>query len=351
MFFESWFGLLRVLVVGTLAYAALVFLLRLSGKRTLAKLNAFDLIVTVALGSTLATVLLNNSVALAEGVLAFALLAGLQYAVALSVRSTRFDALVKSEPSLLLHKGRFLDAALRAQRVTRDEVLSALRAAGVPGPEQALAVVLETDGTLSVLGSRPPGEEGDGAASSRPACCRGRQAGIDAGPPRPEAAGAMRGEKRMVHITADSRLSWLRLALATLAATVGGVGMWSVVVALPAVEAEFGISRAAASLPYTLTMVGFALGGVAFGRAVDRFGLARPLAVAGIALGLGYAGAAAAQNLWQFALAQGLLIGAASSIGFGPLMAEVSHWFRRHRATAIAVCAAGNYRPAPSGRR
>ncbi|MFC4168793.1 DUF421 domain-containing protein [Teichococcus aestuarii] len=167
MFFESWFGLLRVLVVGTLAYAALVFLLRLSGKRTLAKLNAFDLIVTVALGSTLATVLLNNSVALAEGVLAFALLAGLQYAVAwLSVRSTRFDALVKSEPSLLLHKGRFLDAALRAQRVTRDEVLSALRAAGVPGPEQALAVVLETDGTLSVLGSRPPGEEGDGAASS-----------------------------------------------------------------------------------------------------------------------------------------------------------------------------------------
>lgn len=153
----------------------------------------------------------------------------------------------------------------------------------------------------------------------------------------------MRGGKRMVHITADSRLSWLRLALATLAATVGGVGMWSVVVALPAVEAEFGISRAAASLPYTLTMVGFALGGVAFGRAVDRFGLARPLAVAGTALGLGYAGAAAAQSLWQFALAQGLLIGAASSIGFGPLMAEVSHWFHRHRATAIAVCAAGNY--------
>lgn len=167
MFFESWFGLLRVLVVGTLAYVALVFLLRVSGKRTLAKLNAFDLIVTVALGSTLATVLLNNSVALAEGVLAFVLLAGLQYAVAwLSVRSARFDAMVKSEPTLLLHRGRFLDATLRAQRVTRDEVLSALRASGVAGPEQALAVVLETDGTLSVLG-RPPGErEEDGAAAS-----------------------------------------------------------------------------------------------------------------------------------------------------------------------------------------
>lgn len=147
----------------------------------------------------------------------------------------------------------------------------------------------------------------------------------------------------MADIVADSRQSWLRLALATLAATVGGVGMWSVVVALPAVEAEFGISRAAASLPYTLTMMGFALGGIVFGRAVDRYGLARPLAGAGIALGLGYAGTAAAQNLWQFALAQGLLIGAASSVGLGPMMAEVSHWFHRHRATAIAVCASGNY--------
>jgi len=152
MFFESWFSLLRVLVVGTLAYGSLVVLLRVSGKRTLAKLNAFDLIVTVALGSTLATVLLTKSVALADGILAFALLAGLQYGVAfLSVRSRRFDSLVKSEPTLLLHRGRFLGRAMQAQRVTRAEVVSALRSAGLASPEDALAVVLETDGTLSVV--------------------------------------------------------------------------------------------------------------------------------------------------------------------------------------------------------
>lgn len=152
MIFDSWSSLLRVLVVGTLAYVALVSLLRISGKRTLAKLNAFDLVVTVALGSTLATVLLNRSVALAEGVAAFALLIGLQWLVAtLSVRSARFGALVKSEPTLLLHRGRFLDGAMRDQRVTREEVVSALRASGLAGPEAAAAVVLETDGSLSVV--------------------------------------------------------------------------------------------------------------------------------------------------------------------------------------------------------
>ncbi|MGK7868827.1 DUF421 domain-containing protein [Falsiroseomonas sp. E2-1-a20] len=152
MFFESWFGILRVLVVGTLAYAALVVMLRVSGKRTLAKLNAFDLIVTVALGSTLATVLLSKSVALAEGLAAFALLAGLQYAVAwLSARSPRFSDLVKSEPTLLLHRGRFLEGAMRAQRVTRAEILAALRGSGAAEPGQVAAVVLETDGSLSIV--------------------------------------------------------------------------------------------------------------------------------------------------------------------------------------------------------
>ena len=152
MFFDDWFGLLRVVVVGTAAYAALVALLRASGKRTLAKLNAFDFVVTVALGSTLATVLLSKDVALAEGLLAFALLAGLQYAVAwLSVRSPRFSGLVKSEPSLLLHRGRFLEGAMRQQRVTHDEVVSALRSSGLARPEDAAAVVLETDGSLSVV--------------------------------------------------------------------------------------------------------------------------------------------------------------------------------------------------------
>lgn len=152
MLFESWWSLLRVLVVGTLAYVSLVALLRVSGKRTLAKLNAFDLVVTVALGSTLATVLLNRSIPLADGVAALLLLVALQYAVAfVSVRSPAFDALVKSEPTLLLHRGGFLDRALRQQRVTREEVVSAIRAAGVARIEDAGAVVLETDGTLSVV--------------------------------------------------------------------------------------------------------------------------------------------------------------------------------------------------------
>ena len=152
MFFDSWFGLVRVVVVGILAYAALVLLLRVSGKRTLAKLNAFDLIVTVALGSTLATVLLSKSVALVEGLAAFALLAGLQYAVAwLSVRSLRFSDLVKSEPTLLLHHGRFLESAMRSQRVTRAEILAALRSSGAVESGQVAAVVLETDGSLSVI--------------------------------------------------------------------------------------------------------------------------------------------------------------------------------------------------------
>lgn len=158
MFFDSLAGLGRVLIVGTLAYAALVLLLRVSGKRTLTKLNAFDLVVTVALGSTLATVLLSKSVALAEGILALALLIGLQYAITwLSVRSDRFQALVKSEPSLILHRGQFLEGAMRAQRVTREEMLAAMRASGVADPAAIEAVILETDGTLSIV-SEPAGD-------------------------------------------------------------------------------------------------------------------------------------------------------------------------------------------------
>ena len=154
MFFDTWMGLARVPIVGTLAYVALVAFIRISGKRTLTKLNAFDLVVTVALGSTLATVLLSNSVALAEGVLAMALLIFLQFVITwLSVRSSRFEGLVKSEPTLLLHRGHFLDGALRSQRVTRDEVISALRSQGESDIGSVDAVVLETDGSMSVLTS------------------------------------------------------------------------------------------------------------------------------------------------------------------------------------------------------
>ena len=156
MFFDSWFGLLRVLVVGTLAYGALVTILRMSGKRTLTKLNAFDLVVTVALGSTLATVLLSKSVVLAEGILAMALLVFLQFVITwLSVRSPGFRNLVKSEPTLIMHQGEFLDGAMRAQRITRDEVMAALRSNGVMDASQAAAVVLETDGTIAVIKRGP----------------------------------------------------------------------------------------------------------------------------------------------------------------------------------------------------
>lgn len=152
MLFDSWTSLLRVLVVGTLAYAALVFLLRVSGKRTLSKMNAFDLIVTVALGSTLATVLLSRDVALVEGVLAFALLIFLQLFITwLSVRSARFQGLLKAEPRLLLHRGRLLPSALRQERVTEEEVRAAVRSQGIASLEEVGAVVLETDGSFSVL--------------------------------------------------------------------------------------------------------------------------------------------------------------------------------------------------------
>ena len=152
MFFDSWTGLGHVLLVGTFAYVALVAILRISGKRTLTKLNAFDLVVTVALGSTLATVLLSKSVALAEGVLAMVLLVFLQFMITwLSVRSAGFRDLVKSEPTLIMHQGEFLEGAMRAQRMTRDEVMAALRSNGVMDASQAAAVVLETDGTIAVI--------------------------------------------------------------------------------------------------------------------------------------------------------------------------------------------------------
>lgn len=167
MFFNAWAALGRVLVVGPLAYAALVLLLRVSGKRTLTKLNAFDLVITMALGSTLADVLLNKSVALAEGVLALAVLIFLQFVVTWSsVRSERVQRLVKAEPTLLLHRGRFLDAAMRAQRVTREDVLAVLRGRGNAELGAVAAVVLETDGSLSVLSSGP--DDGPGTLSDVP---------------------------------------------------------------------------------------------------------------------------------------------------------------------------------------
>lgn len=131
---------------------SLVLLLRVSGKRTLSKMNAFDLVVTVAIGSTLATVLLSKDVALSEGVVAFGLLIGLQWVRTwLSVRSPRVEHLIKAEPSLLYFEGRFLNQALRRERVTEAEVRAAVRSQGLSKMESVAAVVLETDGSLTVL--------------------------------------------------------------------------------------------------------------------------------------------------------------------------------------------------------
>lgn len=164
MFFDSWYDLARILVVGTVAYAGLVFVLRVSGKRTLSKMNAFDLVVTVALGSTLATVLLTRDVALGEGLLAFALLCFLQFIVTfIAVRSARFRALIKAEPALLYHRGSFVESLMRSERITADEIRAAARQKGIADMAQVEAVVLETDGSLSVLS----GQVGDDGSTLR----------------------------------------------------------------------------------------------------------------------------------------------------------------------------------------
>ena len=143
---------------------------------------------------------------------------------------------------------------------------------------------------------------------------------------------------------ADTPYAFVRLALSLLASTIGGIGMWSVVVVLPAVQAEFGVARGEASLPYTLTMLGFGFGGFAMGTLADRYGVAVTSAIAAVALGLGYVGAAYAGSIWQFALIQGVLIGfLGASATFAPLVADVSHWFVRRRGIAVAICASGNY--------
>ncbi|RVD61339.1 MFS transporter [Mesorhizobium sp. M2D.F.Ca.ET.185.01.1.1] len=141
----------------------------------------------------------------------------------------------------------------------------------------------------------------------------------------------------------DSVYAWTRLGISLLLATIGGVGMWAVVVVLPAVQAEFGVDRAAASMPYTATMVGFAAGNVLVGRAIDRVGYWIPALVSSIALVAGFGLASLSTSIVQFTLAQGILIGAGTSAIFGPLIADISHWFNRRRGVAVATAAAGSY--------
>lgn len=142
----------------------------------------------------------------------------------------------------------------------------------------------------------------------------------------------------------ESPYAWLRLAVALVMATTGSVGTWSVVVVLPAVQAEFGVARGSAAIPYTATMLGFAFGSVFMGRLADRFGIVVPALVSAVALGAGYILASMAPNLWLFALAQGVLIGfLGSSAMLGPLVADISHWFDRRRGIAVAIAATGSY--------
>jgi len=141
----------------------------------------------------------------------------------------------------------------------------------------------------------------------------------------------------------DSPYAWYRLAVSMVLATIGSVGMWGIVVTLPVISSEFGVDRGDASLPYSMTMLGFAFGNLFIGRYVDRLGITLPLIVAATALGSGYALAAATTALWQLALIQGLLIGIGTAAAFGPLIADVSHWFHRRRGIAVAAAASGNY--------
>lgn len=144
--------------------------------------------------------------------------------------------------------------------------------------------------------------------------------------------------------SADSPYAWYRLALCVIASTIGGVGLWSSVAILPAIEAEFGIDRGGASIPYMATMLGFAVGGVLMGRLVDRFGIWIPICIGGTMLGIGYVLSSFAPSLWLFVVCQSLLIGMlGSSATFAPMVAEVSLWFLRRRGIAVAIAASGNY--------
>ncbi|RWZ51169.1 DUF421 domain-containing protein [Labedella phragmitis] len=162
MWFDSWSDLVRVVLVGAAAYVFLVVLLRVSGKRTLSQLNAFDFIVTVALGSTLATILLSSDVSWSEGAAALALLAGMQFLVAsVTSRFPRSEKAVKARPTAILLDGRIDAPALAAHRLTEQELRQAVRGSGVGDLSLVAAVILETNGKLSVI---PSEQYGDGSA-------------------------------------------------------------------------------------------------------------------------------------------------------------------------------------------
>jgi MFS family permease len=142
----------------------------------------------------------------------------------------------------------------------------------------------------------------------------------------------------------ESPYAWTRLFVSLLLMTIGGSGVYTVSVVLPRIQAEFGVARGDASLPYTAAMIGFGLGGVFMGRLADRFGVIVPVLIGAAGLGGGFIAAGASGSLWQFSIAQGLLMGfLGSAATFAPLAADTSKWFSRHRGIAVAICMSGNY--------
>lgn len=141
----------------------------------------------------------------------------------------------------------------------------------------------------------------------------------------------------------DSPYAWTRLAISTLLATIGCAGMWVIVVILPAVQAEFGVDRAGAALPYAVTMIFFAIGSILFGRAIDAWGYWRPALACIVMLAAGFVLASQARTITEFTMAQGVLIGLGSAAMFSGLIADISHWFRKRRGLAVTIAASGNY--------
>jgi MFS family permease len=140
----------------------------------------------------------------------------------------------------------------------------------------------------------------------------------------------------------DSSYAWLRLGMALLISTIAGVGMWAVIVVLPGIQSEFGVARGTASLPYTVTMFGFAFGTIVLGQMSDRTGIVVPIIIAGVSLGVGFGLAAMAPSLLMVSLLH-FLVGMGSGAGFAPMMADISHWFVKRRGVAVVIIASGNY--------
>ena len=183
MFWTGWFPVLKAVVLAACAYASLLLFLRLSGKRSTGKLNMFDWVVTVALGSMLATTILSQDTPLAAGLTGFAALLGLQFVLSwLSVRSSFVRGIVKAQPKLLFHQGEYLEKNMRNERITREEVAAAAREQGLASLDDVASVVLETNAAISVIEKRAPSDEGTLGRVATPRIDDGRIGGEDASP-------------------------------------------------------------------------------------------------------------------------------------------------------------------------